>query len=59
MNNDRATIARLNVLMKLEQKIGMLPASKDKVDSLSPVAPEPDLPVARKAGNPSAPAVLK
>lgn len=27
MKNDRATIARLNVLMKLERKIGMLPAS--------------------------------
>jgi CRP-like cAMP-binding protein len=59
INNDRATIARLNVLMKLEQKIGMLPASKDKVDTLSPGEPEPGLPLARKAGNPSVRAVLK
>jgi CRP-like cAMP-binding protein len=27
MNNDRATIARLSVLMKLEQRVGMLPPS--------------------------------
>jgi CRP-like cAMP-binding protein len=59
MNNDRATIARLNVLMKLEQKIGMLPASKNKVDTLSPGAPEPGLPLARKAGNPSVRVALK
>ena len=59
MSSDRATIARLNVLMKLEQKIGMLPASKDKVDSLSPVTRESGLPLARKAGNPSVRAELK
>ena len=59
ISNDRATIARLNVLMKLEQKIGMLPASKDKVDSLSPATREPGLPLARKSGNPTARAALK
>jgi CRP-like cAMP-binding protein len=36
IKNDRATIARLNVLMKLERKIGLAPASHDRVDSLSP-----------------------
>jgi CRP-like cAMP-binding protein len=35
IKNDRATIARLNVLMKLERKIGLVPASGDRVDSLS------------------------
>ncbi|HMA08870.1 MAG TPA: cyclic nucleotide-binding domain-containing protein [Ramlibacter sp.] len=58
MNNDRATIARLNVLMKLEQKIGMLPAARDKLDSLSPAMPEPGLP-AMRSGKATAAAPLK
>jgi CRP-like cAMP-binding protein len=58
MNNDRATIARLNVLMKLEQKIGMLPASRDKIDSLSPAVPDRGLAPVR-SGKPPAAAPLK
>jgi hypothetical protein len=58
MNKDRATIARLNVLMKLEQKIGMLPSSRDKRDSLSPATPELGLP-AMRSGKATAPAPLK
>jgi CRP-like cAMP-binding protein len=41
MNNDRATIARLNVLMKLERKIGLTAPSRDKLDTLSPGAGGP------------------
>ena len=59
MNNDRATIARLNVLMKLEQKIGMLPASIDKVDTLSPRVAEPGIRIARKTESQAARAGLK
>jgi CRP-like cAMP-binding protein len=44
MNNDRATIARLNVLMKLERKIGLTPPSRDKLDTLSPGAGASKLP---------------
>jgi CRP-like cAMP-binding protein len=40
-NNDRATIARLNVLMKLERKIGLTAPSRDKLDTLSPGAGAP------------------
>ncbi len=40
IKNDRATIARLNVLMKLERKIGLLPPSREQLDTLSPGAGE-------------------
>lgn len=52
MNNDRATIARLNELMKLERKIGLASSSRDRLDTLSPAARGP---ASRSPGDSSIP----